>query len=344
MNLSKLTQKAIELAALGSLCAGALTACGPKAADFSILAASQGLFQGATANTKVDVLWVIDNSGSMLTKQQTLANSFGSFANVFVNKGFDFHMAIMTTDIRDVASGGQAGIFQGVPQVFTSATPAFVNIFKSNVVVGDLGDSHAKELDGIQLALSSTLLNGANSGFLRNDAFLSVVMVSDSDDDDSTATPAQVQTFLSSLKPKVYDAVNKTWKDNFMVSAVIADPSDTNINADCAAFAPFEPGTKLANLVSLTSGNVAMICSNDFSSGLTNLSENIVEAVTEVPLSQVPNLSTMVVSENGSLVPQDATNGWTYVSTGNKLVFHGSWIPVANTSISINYIPNDIIR
>jgi len=43
-------------------------------------------------------------------------------------------------------------------------------------------------------------------------------------------------------------------------------------------------------------------------------------------------------------VAKDATNGWTYSSSGNKIVFHGSAIPSDNTSIGIDYTPNDIIR
>jgi hypothetical protein len=45
---------------------------------------------------KVDVLWAIDNSGSMSDKQRKLANNFSSFASFFVDSGVDWHMSTGT--------------------------------------------------------------------------------------------------------------------------------------------------------------------------------------------------------------------------------------------------------
>ncbi len=328
-----------------STCAVALAACGPKAANFDILAAGQSTFQGSTANNKVDILWVIDNSGSMLTKQQNLANGFNSFSRVFVDKGFDFHMAIITSDMRTVGAGGQHGQFQGVPSVITNTTPNFATTFQSNVVVGNTGDSAAKELEAIQFALSAPNLNGVNAGFLRSDAHLAVIELSDADDDDSATdgyTTANTLSFLQALKPDVYDVINRTYKHNFTVSTVgvqsLTDP-------DCAPLLPLiEVATKFISLTSSTNGSFASICKNDFSSGLSTISQTIAQAITSIPLARVPDVSTLSVTFNGSAVPNDPTNGYSYISSSNTIVFNGSFIPVANTSIAINYIPNDIIR
>ncbi|MGZ3653290.1 MAG: hypothetical protein ACXVCZ_19220 [Bdellovibrionota bacterium] len=323
-------------------CGLALTACGPKAANFDILPAGQSTYQGSTANNKVDILWVIDNSGSMLTKQQNLAAGFNSFSSVFVNKGFDFNMAIVTSDTRTVGAGGQNGIFQGVPTVISGTTANFAAIFQANVVVGAAGDSAAKELDAIQLALSNPNLSGANAGFLRSDAHLAVIELSDADDDDSTATTANTISFLQGIKPDKYDVLTNTYKKNFTISAVgvnsLTDP-------DCAPLLPLiEVATKFKSLVSSTNGSFASICKADFGPGLSTISQTIAEAITEIPLARVPDTSTLSITFNGTSVPNDPTNGYTYVSSRNMIVFHGTWIPQANTNISINYVPNDIIR
>jgi hypothetical protein len=342
MNFIELYSKIKQKQALIVAASLALTACGPKAADFSILPAGQATFQGSTANNKVDILWVVDNSGSMLTKQQNLANGFNSFSSVFVNKGFDFHMAIVTSDTRTAGGGGQNGEFQGAPTVISGTTPNFANVFKANVVVGQTGDPQAKELDAIQLSLSSSYLSGANTGFLRSDAHLAVIVLSDADDNDSTGTTANTLSFLQALKPDKFDVVSRTYKKNFTVSAVAVD----NVNAaECAPLLPLiEEGVKFKSLITSTNGSLASICANDFSAGLSSISQRIAEAITEIPLAYVPNLATLTVTFNGSAVPNDATNGFTYSATGNKLVFHGTYIPQDNTSIQIGYIPNDIIR
>jgi hypothetical protein len=335
-------QKSVRNTAFLASCGLALTACGPKAANFSLLPTAQSTFQGATANNKVDILWVIDNSGSMLTKQQNLAAGFNSFSSVFTTKGFDFNMAIVTSDTRTAAAGGQTGLFQGVPTVITGSTAAFGTVFANNVVVGAGGDSSAKEIDAIQLALSTANLAGTNTGFLRSDAHLAIIELSDADDSDSTASTADTLTFLKALKPPKYDVLSNTYKDNFTISAVGVD--DVN-SAECAPLAPLvEEAVKFKSLVASTKGSFASICAADFGPGLSTISQTIAEAITSIPLARVPDLSTLSITFNGASVPNDATNGYTYVSASNSIFFHGTWIPQANTSISINYIPNDIIR
>lgn len=314
--------------------------CGPQALNFSILPAGSGAYQGSVANNKVDVLWVVDNSGSMLTKQQNLATSFDSFTQIFLDKGFDFRMAIVTTDTR-AGPAGQAGEFQGAPTVITNATPNFSNTFKTNVVVGSFGDPAAKALDAIQLALSPGLLATTNTGFLRDGAHLAVVILSDADDNDSTASVAETTAFLDTLKPKVFDVINRTYKPNYTVSAVVVDTSNP-LNAACPL--PFEDGVKFKNLAAATEGSITSICEADFSAGLVNISKRIAEAITQIPLSRTPVPGTIRVTFNGVAQTEDATNGWTYESAGNKIVFHGTGIPVDNVSINVDYLPNDIIR
>ena len=316
------------------------TSCGPSAPNLSILPAGQSSYQGSLANNKVDVLWVIDNSGSMLTKQQNLATSFDSFTTIFLNKGFDFNMAIATTDTR-ASPTGQAGLFQGAPTVINTSTPNFSNTFKANVVVGSFGDPNAKALDAIQLSLSGALLSGSNTGFLRNEAHLAVVILSDADDNDSAASVNSTDAFLNSLKPDKYDVIARTYKKNYTVSSVIVDTSNAS-NSACPM--PFEDGVKFKQISTLTGGGIASICEANFSQGLTNISKRIAEAITEIPLARIPQTNTLSVKFNGTAVPNDGTNGWTYQSSGNKIVFHGNYIPMDQTSIDINYIPNDIIR
>lgn len=357
MKFFKQNKKWLQFTALTATSAFALSACGPKAANFSLLAAGQGTFQGSTANNKVDILWVIDNSGSMATKQNNLAAGFNSFSSVFTTKGFNFNMGIVTSDTRAPAVG-QGGIFQGAPSVISDSTIGFSALFQNNVKVGQVGDSAAKELDAIVLS-TGALLNSSNAGFLRSDAHLAVIILSDADDNDSTQTTATTLAHLQALKPDLYDVVSRTYKKNFTVSAVavnsMADTDcydmdhdgnvDNDLNFDgIPDIQLYEEGTKFKTLVNATNGSFASICKADFSDGLTTISQKIAEAITEIALARVPNVSTILVTFNGVSIPNDATDGFTYSATGNKIVFHGNYIPQDNTSIQIGYIPNDIIR
>jgi hypothetical protein len=54
-------------------------------------------------------------------------------------------------------------------------------------------------------------------------------------------------------------------------------------------------------------------------------------------LSQIPRAETIKVESNGVLVPNDASNGWTYISAENRIAFHGSWTPNEGTDVRVTY-------
>jgi len=342
MKIIKLFEKSQVLKRVGLASLTFLSACGPQSPDFAILAASEAKFQGSVTNNKVDLLFVIDNSGTMLPRQQKLAASLSAFASVFMTKGFDYHIAVVTTDpLFD------AGAFHGSPKVLTNATPSFLTTFQNNVQVGDNGTAYERPLDAIVTSLSDSAILSTNGGFLRADAHLAVVAISDEDQDDTMPggtpqTVSQVVSFLDGLKPEKFDVLSRTYKKNYTVSAVVVqsmtDPDCTSLGAG------FDKGTKLMALANLTNGSVASICKADFSPGLTQISQRIAEAITEIPLGSEPNVNTITVRFNGSLIARSAVDGWTYDSANNKIIFHGDAIPTDNTNIAIDYIPNDIIR
>jgi hypothetical protein len=344
MNFSKPHKKFLISSGTVGVCVLALASCGPQAANFSIDPVSQAMLQSNVANNKVDILWVIKNSGTMLVKQQLLATSFNSFISNFSNSGFDFQMGIVTADITGT---GQGAILQGNPAILTQNTANLAAAFTTNVEVGDTGSFQQTSFDATLQGLGATLLNGSNAGFIRSDAQLAVIYVSDSDEDYSTNTTTNVYNFLNTLKPPIYDEVTKTNKPAFTISGVIADDTRTDFElAECTlnGVPYYENGLKFETLINQTGGSEAQICNSDFASGLTNISTTIVEAITSIPLGRVPNVSTIVVAFNGTPVAEDPTNGWQYNASNNTIYFYGTAIPTTNTNIVINYTPNDIIR
>ena len=315
-----------------------VTGCGSQGAFFSILPTGQS-FQGSTQSNKIDVLWVVDNSGSMLTKQQNLRDSFDDFMTLFTAKNYDFQMAIVTTDTYPTP-GGQNGNFQGVPTVISNVTPGFAAVFKANIVVGATGAADAMGLDAINLALSPAKLAGPNTGFLRPDAHLVVIVLSDADDNDSAATVANTFAFLKSVKPDTIDGGTGRSRQSFSVHAVMDDQTNPG-PVPCVGS---EDGIKFRDLAVLAGGSRMDICANNFSAGLANLSEQIASFISQVLLKQTPQVDTIEVLINGLPVAQSAVNGWTYEVTGNKLVFHGTAIPADSSQIAVTYIPTDIIR
>jgi hypothetical protein len=46
-----------------------------------------------------------------------------------------------------------------------------------------------------------------------------------------------------------------------------------------------------------------------------------------------------VVYVNGVVIPQNATNGWSYYPSNNSIRFHGTAIPAQGSSISVTFDP-----
>ncbi|HYD40103.1 MAG TPA: hypothetical protein VEB43_04695 [Anaeromyxobacter sp.] len=65
---------------------------------------------------------------------------------------------------------------------FLGATPADVDAFETNVLVGTYGSGKEEPLRATELALGARIDDGTNAGFLRPGARLGVVMLTDEDD------------------------------------------------------------------------------------------------------------------------------------------------------------------
>ena len=80
-----------------------LSACDKTDRSFSILAEQDSFKQSATYTPrKLDVLWIIDNSGSMRTSQSELTSNFSSFINRFKQKQYDFCVYLKVVVNADV--------------------------------------------------------------------------------------------------------------------------------------------------------------------------------------------------------------------------------------------------
>ncbi len=169
-----------------------------------------------TPNRNLDVLFVIDDSPSMADKQVNLANNFPNFINVLntLPGGLpDIHIGVVTTDlgtrategapgpaIGQIGSGGCSGtgksgnlqtsgaavtgtFISDIKQPDGSRAKNYVGsldmVFSQMARVGAGGCGFEQPLEAMKVALNN---NPANAGFVRADALLAVVFLTDEDD------------------------------------------------------------------------------------------------------------------------------------------------------------------
>lgn len=89
-----------------------LANCGGGGSSISVLPSVDQFKQHTNADVKIDILFVIDDSGSMKPEQQAIYNNFKEFIDLFYDKGFDFRVAVAKTsaygttiNCKEIATG-----------------------------------------------------------------------------------------------------------------------------------------------------------------------------------------------------------------------------------------------
>jgi hypothetical protein len=328
----------------------AFSSCDKGGGNYSILASSSDFQQASIfVPRKLDVLFVVDNSGSMQTSQTNLANNFPSFINYFKNKGYDFKIAVTTTDAyygdQFVSNGcslcnvnqtkfraGASGVY-----VVNNNTPNLESVFVENAKVGISGSGDERAFSSLKAALASNL----NVGFHRADAFLSVIIVSDADDfshDDINLNESYAQATLHPVSNYV------TYLNSFTGGNAVTDYSVSTIgvfDANCRSTSSENKlSTRYGQLSDLTGGSKNSICS-PFATVLDNISTSIAtQTQASFVLNKIPNVSTIFVYVDGTNVPQGSVNGWTYDSGTNSIKINGgTYQPQSGSSVKINFDP-----
>jgi hypothetical protein len=163
---------------------------------------------------KIDILFVIDNSGSMAAQQAALATAFPQFATVIENyknsagNPLDYHIGITTTDhgpgdIFQTPNDGKLVTGSGCNfpggRVYLQRGDANVAAaFSCAATVGTNGSPYEMPLESAKLALVDQIA-GPNAGFLRDDALLAIVMLTDENDCSTLASPS-----IFSNPPQLY--------------------------------------------------------------------------------------------------------------------------------------------
>ncbi len=293
-------------------------------------------FQQSPTN-KVDILWVIDNSNSMSEEQAALADGFSAFANALDESGTDFQIGVITTSFE--YSDPERGKLQGDPPFLTNADQDYIAQFTSRATaVGTGGSDKEKGLEAALYAVSplNVALGGINEGFVRSDAQLLTVIVSDEEDcSDGGALEGQDANQCYAQKENLtpvneYVTKFRALKPPGMlyVGTIVGqpDPCEDVIH-----------GERYLSWVRSMGGLPGDICLVDWSGMLGALGLNAIGIRERFQLSRAAQPDTIVVHVDDVEVVEDPTNGWTYDAPTWYLTFHGDAIPERGATIAVDY-------
>lgn len=280
---------------------------------------------------RIDILFVIDNSGSMESHQRNLVANIDKFVKQFAKNAFlDFHVGVLSTDMDGYYSSGTCcGALSGSPAFVTKTTLNLQATLSQNLLLGTSGSGSEKSFEPIMAALSEPLLSRDNAGFYRPDAFLAVIFITDAEDQ-SRASSRELMDFLLRLK---------TRSEQVLGYGVIIPSPDSSCQRDDGS----RP-QKIENFLGMVSNagsNIMNLCAADYGDRLNAFFEDMVKRVgNQIYLSRKPIVESIKVFFGSQLLPAgDAKKGWVYNAYLNAVVFGKDidWNAQPNAQLQVYY-------
>jgi len=336
--------------------------------DFSVPLQGQGTNESDQTDTwvqgsgkKVDVLFVVDNSGSMGDNQSVLSANVQTFVTIADLWKNDYQIGVTTTDIDKGGDKGKLAVMSGgygpSDRIITpKTTPSPTGMFSKLAIQGEDGSGTERGFQAAQLALTTPLIfdakkactadtdcsapstcvvgpdgkkgcGGWNRGFLRKDAGLEVVILSDEEDQSDADITFYINFFYSIKGPAN--------KNLFHLHAIVG-----NAQKGCtgAGNNSADAGDKYIEVANATGGKVGSICDSSFANVLKSIGNIAFGLTVQFFLSRTPDPDTITVTVDGQAC-QAGANSWSYDAATNSVTFveGGSCMPKEGQTLSIHY-------
>ncbi|MFO0600081.1 MAG: choice-of-anchor D domain-containing protein [Myxococcaceae bacterium] len=324
--------------------------------DYVVALQGNGDNQGLNTDTfrqdtkpKADILLVIDDSCSMGDKQTQLAQNMAAFLQYATSNQVDFQIGVTNTELSDTERGklctGSASGFNPCPHtsaarppsmgILRPTTPNLATQFAALVNVGTWGGSESC-MEPATRALTAPYITDptANAGFLRNDAVLAVVCVTDARDQ----APQAPVFYLNQL----INIKGAQRASQFTYNVV--GPFLPSAPANCSYDDPNDGRHDF--MVSQTNGVKEEICTPNWATSLERIGKNAFGYRTNFFLTSRPDLAAgpIQVAIDGMAIPAVDPNPltmsriWTYEPTTNSVNFEPLYVPEPGKTLTITYI------
>ncbi len=249
-----------------------------------------------TGCENVDLLFVIDNSGSMADEQQNLINSFPGFAAAMksqLESAMSYHVGVVTSDSNTfntpgcnnalgtlvTKTGGTSSSNQTCApyasgKTFMDENDNLDQKFQCAAKVGTQGSGNEQPMLAMSEAISDAL-NGpgaCNEGFIREDALLVVVIITDEEDDPEVEACQQQPQPGSPGNPQSWFNTLVSAKDgvesNIVVLSLVGPPAPNlcpALNKCNGGIEGAEVASRIVQFTELfTYGTIGQVCAPNF--------------------------------------------------------------------------------
>lgn len=279
------------------------------------------------ADGVVDILWAVDDSGSMKNERQRLAANFDRFIQELLTLKVDFQIGVTSTNYVD------GGKLRGTTKIIKNTTPDPRAVFLANTT---FPDSRARTHLGLKMSLAAvtppnTNPGSSNDGFIRPKAALAIIVVTDQDDHSYGETSYFARAFRS---------VKGKGNENLVTFSIIGGTTPNG------CFAPGEqiyfggraqPAFRYSQVAAKMGGVFGSICDASFETTLVQIAQALNTLRRVFPLSLAPVDESISVYVNGQPIARDVVHGWQFRPDTNSVAFLGNYVPPPGADVRIVY-------
>lgn len=288
------------------------------------------LFNDDPSGAKVDVLFVVDNSPSMLEEQQKLGSALSSFISSI--RRLDWQIGITTTDVTTGPFGVRGGLLsmKGTnAKVLNRYVRDYETVFKNTVYRDEVNgcgnicpSGDERPLEAVRMAIDKR--NSENAGFFRPDSDLVIIVLSDEDEGSDGAGALPSGTLIEHFK-------NAFGQEKRLTGfGIVVRPGDLNCyNSQEATGGHY--GYSVSNFAGLTGGVTGSICDADYGDALESIGKRVRQVSSTITLSNLPMPETI----NLVMDPFDPDISWEI--KGQTIRFNK--MPKKGTRVDIVYMP-----
>ncbi|MFT5454106.1 MAG: hypothetical protein ACI9K2_000582 [Myxococcota bacterium] len=279
----------------------------------------------------VDVLFVIDDSCSMSEEQEALSVGFPGFFSLIEVIGDQYQIGVISTDMDNPDKSGKLRESGGYKWIDAETEDPFL-VFEEMAGLGIEGSGIEKGIFATYTALE-TLADTDNAGFLREDAALMVVVLSDEPDftEDSDIRLADFRDWFASLKVDP--------EPGWLTFNGIVGPPPSGCSS---AVGNAESGDGYIQIAEFTGGVLHSICETPYGPAFDAMVGAIPSE--EFYLSDVPDPSSIRISAklpNGETTYMNDEQ-WQYFADENYITLNNALQD--ESQVFIRYLPLSLLQ
>ena len=263
--------------------------------------------------SRTDLIFFGDTSDSMSAELETMGDNARTFMDHLDDYDTSWQMAVVT---------GPSGC--AVNGTISTRVDDYTDRFAEALVTPPDADAVAEGADewglfNVDQAVQASRPGGCNEGFVRDNALLHIIVLSDEHDSSpgsDAGDDSYWESYIDSIKDVKGDGYGVT------VSGVLGPIPD---GCDGAY-----PGFGYSSAIEATGGALLSIC-DDWHDSLGVLVLASVQ-VSDFPLTETPDPDTIEVEVND----EERTSGWEYQTNGN-LVHFTEALPTLSYTVTIRY-------